>query len=193
MSWWENKIKPVYKFWDHQYQALVRKLLRFRRSPNIHLTIIWPWLWDSAKKVAWWWVNKIQPLSQGPLNFTREMGDDPELDNASESRGKLWDSACRGNNHYSLHHPGAGIQWIMRNKNESFYLNCSRNQASSYVFVSDKKISYRRHHLYLHDSDQETHWQSWVMNKQLTEAGIKRLMIVFFSSIWKTLLWLWFY
>ena len=111
------------------------------------------------------------------------MGDDPELDNASESRGKLWDSACRGNNHYSLHHPGAGIQWIMRNKNESFYLNCSRNQASSDVFVSDKKISYRRHHLYLHDSDQETHWQSWVMNKQLTEAGIKRLMIVFFSNL----------
>lgn len=40
------------------------------------------------------------------------------------------DSACTGNNHYSLHHPRAGIQWIMRNKNESLYLNCSRNQAS---------------------------------------------------------------
>ena len=107
--------------------------------------------------------------------------------NISE-RGKLWDSACTGNNHYSLHHPRAGIQWIMRNKNESLYLNCSRNQASSW-FLCRIKRSVISDIISISMTLIKKNILSWLwINNQQSDARIKQLTTI--SPFWKTLLWL---
>ena len=97
-------------------------------------------------------------------------------------------AACTGNNHYSLHHPRVGIQWIMRNKNESLYLNCSRNQAS-FGFLCRVKRSVIVDIIFISMTLIKENILGWLWINNNQSDALDQITHDYFPN-WKTLLWL---